>query len=69
MTNYRSSLENLDTADSLLPGVPGVTFYRGRNHEELGNLQTAANAYRQYLRVAPRGKHADYCRERLRAWY
>lgn len=65
---YGKSLKDLEKADSLLPGLPAVTFYRGRNYEELGDLESAARAYRDYLRMAPQGEHADYCRDRLREW-
>lgn len=68
LDHHENSLENLKRAEELLPGVPAVTFYQGRNHEELGDIREAAKAYDKYLQIAPKGPHADYCRARLREW-
>lgn len=65
---YRDSLEDLDRADELLPEMPDVFFYRGRNHEELGNRNRAAEQYVEYLRRVQRGEKAEYARKRLREW-
>jgi len=66
--NYSASLDDLERADELLPGFPDVTFFRGLNHEKLGNRERAARYYRDYLNRIDRGDKADYARRRLRQW-
>jgi predicted Zn-dependent protease len=65
---YQQSLTSLRAAQGLLPGMPEVIFYKGRNYEALGVQKQAADLYIRYLKIAPRGENADYARRRLRTW-
>ena len=65
---HARSLEDLNEADRLLEGTPPVLFFKGRNYEELGNREQAAELYIQYLKRVPEGEQASYARARLRDW-
>lgn len=66
--NHKKSLNELETANGLIPKVPDVIFYRGRNHEELNNRDRAAHFYKQYLEKVKKGEKAQYCANRLQRW-
>jgi len=65
---HSKSLEELDRADQLIPDHPSVDFYRGRNHEEMGNRERAAKQYSNYLQKVNEGDNARYALQRLRRW-
>ncbi len=65
---YDESLAHLAAADKLVPGQPTVTFYRGRDHEALGDREAAARAYAAVLEKVREGEMAAYCYKRLEEW-
>lgn len=65
---YQTSLDELIKADDLLPNFPETQFYQGRNHEELGNRDTAAEFYIKYLKQVNEGEKAQYAYRRLQQW-
>lgn len=68
LDKYRDSLSALERAESLLPKIPDVKYYRGRNHEALGNRDKAAGYYKGYLKQVKKGEKAQYAARRLREW-
>lgn len=68
LNNYRPSVKNLRIAKQLLPGIPVIDFFMGRNHEELDQKEKASEFYLNYLNRVNEGRRAAYCRKRLREW-
>ncbi|HMB30302.1 MAG TPA: hypothetical protein VKN82_00600, partial [Desulfohalobiaceae bacterium] len=65
---YKDSLGHLDQADGIIPQVPEVVFYKGRNYEALGQRDRAAQAYIFVLQRVGKGEMARYCYLRLKRW-
>jgi tetratricopeptide (TPR) repeat protein len=68
LEKYQKSLQSLRAAQDLLPGMPEVIFYKGRNYDKLGVRRQAVDFYIRYLKMAPKGENTDYARRRLRQW-
>ncbi len=68
LKKYQESLAHLEKAQSLLPNIPEVLFYQGRNFEYLGQQRRAAEAYKQVLQKVNKGEMAEYCYRRLKQW-
>lgn len=69
LRNYNESLEQLRAAEKLVPETVLVAYFSGRNFEDLGNRQAAAE---QYIKVAKatqgRGEYGQYAVQRLGEW-
>jgi predicted Zn-dependent protease len=69
LRNYQESMDQLRAAEKLMPGNLLVAFFAGRNFEETGNRQAAAE---QYMKVAQatqgRGEYGQYAVSRLSEW-
>jgi predicted Zn-dependent protease len=60
--------EDFSHYETLLPGNPNIVFFKGLALEEMQMTQEAANEYRRYLQIAPKGEQADYVRKKLATW-
>jgi predicted Zn-dependent protease len=69
LRNYQESIEQLRAAERLVPGTVLVAYFAGRNFEDTGNRQAAAE---QYVKVAKatqgRGEYGQYAVQRLSEW-
>ena len=69
LRNYQESMDQLRAAEKLMPGNLLVAFFAGRNFEETGNRQAAAE---QYMKVAQatqgQGEYGQYAVSRLSEW-
>lgn len=65
---HRKSLAQLHRANQILPNIPKILFYIGRNHEAMDQREKAAQAYYQVLKKVKKGEMAQYCAQRLRRW-
>ncbi|MDI6794018.1 MAG: M48 family metalloprotease [bacterium] len=65
---FNASIEELKTADNLVPDNLTVVFYLGRNYEEKGNRQAAADYYKKVLELTNKGEKAEYAYQRLVEW-
>lgn len=65
---FNASIEELKTADSLVPDNLTVIFYLGRNYEEKGNRRAAADYYKKVLTLTNQGEKAKYAYQRLVEW-
>lgn len=63
----RASLEQLEAAERILPGVAQVSYLRGRANETLGRREAAAAAYREALARDPQGEVGQAAAARLKA--
>lgn len=60
--------EDFSRYEALLSGNPNIVFFKGLALEEMQMTQDAADEYRRYLQMAPKGEQADYVRKKLAAW-
>jgi predicted Zn-dependent protease len=69
LRNFQESLEQLRAAERLVPNTLLVAFFAGRNLEDTGNRQGAAE---QYMKVAQatqgQGEYGRYAVQRLSEW-
>jgi hypothetical protein len=67
--NLREALDQLSTAERLVPGTVLVAYFAGRTLEDMGDRQAAAQ---QYAKVAQgtqgQGEYGQYAVTRLREW-
>lgn len=63
----RASLDHLDEAERILPGVAQVSYMRGRANETLGHRDAAVAAYREALSRDPQGEVGKAAAARLHA--
>jgi predicted Zn-dependent protease len=69
LRRHRESLEALQAAEKLLPGSLIVTFFIGRNHEDMGDRRAAAEQYKKVAQATQgRGEYGSYAVGRLREW-
>jgi predicted Zn-dependent protease len=62
------AFEDLQQFDRVLPGDPGVLFFKGLALEGMGQQQAAAQHYAGFLRVSNQGPAAQHSQARLKAW-
>jgi predicted Zn-dependent protease len=69
LRDNRESIEQLRTAEKLVPGTVLVAYFAGRNFEDMGDRRAAAE---QYVKVAQatqgQGEYGQYAVNRLREW-
>jgi beta-barrel assembly-enhancing protease len=69
LRNFQESIEQLRAAERLVPNTVLVAFFAGRNLEDTGNRQGAAE---QYMKVAQatqgQGEYGQYAVQRLSEW-
>jgi predicted Zn-dependent protease len=69
LRDYRESIEQLRTAEKLVPDTLLVAYFAGRNFEDTGDQRSAAQ---QYVKVAQatqgQGEYGQYAVTRLREW-
>ena len=69
LRDFRESIEQLRTAEQLVPDTVLVAYFTGRDFEDLGDRRAATE---QYLKVAQatqgRGEYGQYAVNRLREW-
>lgn len=63
----RASLEHLEEAERILPGVAQVSYLQGRANETLGRRDAAVAAYREALARDPQGEVGKAAAARLQA--
>ncbi len=66
--HYDAALSDFRHYETLLPGNPNTTFFKGYTLEQKQRRSDATAHYRRYLQMAPNGEHADYVRRRLSEW-
>jgi predicted Zn-dependent protease len=62
------AFDDLQAFDRVLPGDPGVMFFKGLALEGMGNQRGAAEHYAGFLRLSSQGQAAQYSQARLKAW-
>jgi predicted Zn-dependent protease len=69
LRDFRESIEQLRTAEKLVPDTVLVAYFAGRNFEDTGDRRAAAE---QYVKVAQatqgQGEYGQYAVTRLREW-
>jgi len=69
LRDHRESIEQLASAERLVPDTVLVAYFAGRNFEDTGDRRSAAE---QYVKVAKgtqgRGEYGQYAVNRLREW-
>ncbi len=69
LRRFRESLGELDAAERLVPGTVLVAYFRGRDYEDLGDRQAAAEQYGKVAQATQgRGEYGVYAALRLREW-
>lgn len=66
-TDAAFSLQELTTAEEILPGTAPVPFFQGQAYEKLGQRRKAVEAYREALRRDPEGEVGRAAARRLQA--
>jgi len=66
--HYAPAYEHLSEFDTLLPGNPQITFFRGVAMEGMENKPQAAQLYTAYLKHTTTGDKAKYAYNRLKSW-
>lgn len=67
---YSAAYEDFAAYDRLLPGDlnPNTTFFKGYALEGMGNYQSAARSYHQYLQSVQQGQYANHAYRQLVDW-
>ncbi len=65
---YAAALENFTRYNSLLPGNPLNSFFRGFALENMGRKAEAARCYQEFLQQASEGEQAQHAYQRLVEW-
>jgi hypothetical protein len=68
LKDFEGAYEEFSAFESLLPGNPNTTFFKGYCQEGMNNIEPAANEYRRYLQVVQEGKYAQHAYRRLVDW-
>lgn len=69
LRNFQESLEQLRVAERLIPDTVLVAYFAGRNFEDLGNRQAAAEQYTKVAQATQgRGEYGQYAVMRLTEW-
>jgi len=69
LRNHQESLEQLRAAERLVPETVLVAYFAGRNFEDMGNRQAAAEQYTKVVRATQgRGEYGQYAAGRLTEW-
>lgn len=65
---FESALEDFKAYEKRLPGNPNTAFYSGYAWEGMGRRDTAAIAYRGFLKAVNQGPQAEHASRRLVEW-
>lgn len=65
---FESALEDFKACEKRLPGNPNTAFYSGYAWEGMGRRDTAAIAYRDFLKAVNQGPQAEHAYRRLVEW-
>ncbi len=65
---YSSAYEQFNRYDTILPGNPEITFFKGRCLEGMQRRDQSAREYHRYLQQVRRGNNARYAYNRLKTW-
>jgi predicted Zn-dependent protease len=68
LKDFEGAYEEFSAFESLLPGNPNTTFFKGYCQEGMNQIEPAANEYRRYLEVVQEGKYAQHAYRRLVDW-
>jgi predicted Zn-dependent protease len=68
LKDFEGAYEEFSAFESLLPGNPNTTFFKGYCQEGMNQIEPAANEYRRYLQVVQEGKYAQHAYRRLVDW-
>ena len=68
LKDFEGAYEEFSAFESLLPGNPNTTFFKGYCQEGMNHIEPAANEYKRYLQVVQEGKYAQHAYRRLVDW-
>jgi predicted Zn-dependent protease len=68
LKDFEGAYEEFSAFESLLPGNPNTTFFKGYCQEGMNHIEPAANEYTRYLQVVQEGKYAQHAYRRLVDW-
>ena len=68
LKDFEGAYEEFSSFESLLPGNPNTTFFKGYCQEGMNQIEPAANEYGRYLQVVQEGKYAKHAYRRLVDW-
>jgi len=65
---FDRALQDFSRYDTMLPGNPSITFFKGLSYEGMSNRQNAAQMYTAYLKKVNSGDMAKHAQKRLIEW-
>ena len=68
LKDYDDAYEDFVSYDTLLPGNPNTTFFKGYSQEGMRHYQQSAGEYQRYLQMVQQGQYAQHAYQRLREW-
>lgn len=68
LRRFDQALNHYNRYDTILPGNPNVTFFKGLAYEGMGNRQNAAQRYQAFLKSTQSGNMAKHAYSRLVQW-
>jgi len=68
LENYEKAYSRFTRNAQLLPGNPGIVFFRGYALDRMGRPKAAAPLYKEYLGMVQQGENAQYAYNRLKTW-
>lgn len=66
--NFASAYQDFGRSDQLLPGNPGIAFFKGVALEGMGRRDQSAAEYNRYLQSVKEGDNAKHAYQRLVEW-
>ncbi len=68
LKKFDKALDYFNRYDKLLPGTPGVLFFRGYALEGMKRVDQSAVQYKGYLQQVNQGDYAKHAYQRLKEW-
>lgn len=65
---FEAAFQEFSTYESLLPGNPNTTYFKGYSMEGAGRRQPAADNYMRYLNSVRQGEYAEHAYQKLVEW-
>jgi len=68
LSRYDQALNEFNRYEKILPGNPNTVFYKGYAFEHMGQKESAANAYTNFLKQVNQGEEAKHAYSCLKQW-
>ncbi len=66
--SFDAAFQEFSSYESLLPGNPNTTYFKGYSMEGAGRRQPAAENYQRYLNSVTQGEYAEHAYQKLVEW-